>query len=168
MADMEDDDAMFGGDDMEEEEEDDDDVIIPISSTIKTETTGDALLHVKEDGNNAAANNVTPTNSNGNNSHQHAVLPTTLPSTSPFPHHNAGPTSDRLRNAMSRISTNPTRDAEAWQALITEAQSCYRTLLPNLHLLKNNTAPGFASSSAMDDNNNNNNSLRMRNQYHGN
>jgi hypothetical protein len=60
---------------------------------------------------------------------------------------------------MSRITSNPTRDAEAWQALITEAQSCYRTLLPSLHLLKNNNAAGFASSSAMDDNNNSNNSI---------
>eukprot|EP00580_Thalassiosira_gravida_P013440 CAMPEP_0201682520 /NCGR_PEP_ID=MMETSP0494-20130426/51659_1 /ASSEMBLY_ACC=CAM_ASM_000839 /TAXON_ID=420259 /ORGANISM="Thalassiosira gravida, Strain GMp14c1" /LENGTH=1348 /DNA_ID=CAMNT_0048166279 /DNA_START=15 /DNA_END=4061 /DNA_ORIENTATION=- len=65
------------------------------------------------------------------------LLPTALPSTSPFTHHNAGPTSDRLRNAMSRIAANPARDAEAWQALITEAQSCYRQLLPNLYKLKN-------------------------------
>ena len=65
------------------------------------------------------------------------LLPTSLPPVSPFPHHNAGPTSDRLRNAMSRISANPTRDAEAWQALITEAQSCYRQLLPSLYKLKN-------------------------------
>mmetsp|Transcript_24403 Transcript_24403/g.52609 ORF Transcript_24403/g.52609 Transcript_24403/m.52609 type:complete len:1321 (-) Transcript_24403:368-4330(-) len=65
------------------------------------------------------------------------MLPTTLPQSSPFPHHNAGPTSDRLRNAMSRITANPRRDAEAWQALITEAQSCYRQLLPNLYKLKN-------------------------------
>lgn len=65
------------------------------------------------------------------------LLPTALPQSSPFPHHNAGPTSDRLRNAMSRITANPTRDAEAWQALITEAQSCYRQLLPSLYKLKN-------------------------------
>eukprot|EP00581_Thalassiosira_minuscula_P010174 CAMPEP_0183710292 /NCGR_PEP_ID=MMETSP0737-20130205/6065_1 /TAXON_ID=385413 /ORGANISM="Thalassiosira miniscula, Strain CCMP1093" /LENGTH=1345 /DNA_ID=CAMNT_0025938531 /DNA_START=78 /DNA_END=4115 /DNA_ORIENTATION=+ len=64
------------------------------------------------------------------------LLPTALPSTSPFPHHNVGPTSDRLRNAMSRIASNPTRDAEAWQALLTEAQSCYRQLLPSLYKLK--------------------------------
>ena len=67
------------------------------------------------------------------------LLPISLPITSPFPHHNAGPTSDRLRNAMSRIAVAPTRDAEAWQALITEAQSCYRQLLPNLYKLKNST-----------------------------
>ena len=159
MADMEDDDAMFGGDDdMEEEEEDDDDVIIPTSSSaIKTETTENALLHLKEEENIAHANNVTPTSAitvipgNSNKNHQLAVLPTSLPTTSPFPHHNAGPTSDRLRNAMSRITSNPTRDAEAWQALITEAQSCYRTLLPSLHLLKTNNG-GFA---AADDNINN-------------
>ena len=65
-----------------------------------------------------------------------SLLPTSLPPTSPFPHHNAGPTADRLRNAMSRISADPTQDAEAWQALITEAQSCYRKLLPRLYKLR--------------------------------
>mmetsp|Transcript_37968 Transcript_37968/g.81124 ORF Transcript_37968/g.81124 Transcript_37968/m.81124 type:complete len:1355 (+) Transcript_37968:106-4170(+) len=65
------------------------------------------------------------------------LLPTSLPSASPFPHHNAGPTSDRLRNAMSRVAADPARDAEAWGALITEAQSCYRQLLPSLYKLKN-------------------------------
>mmetsp|Transcript_1541 Transcript_1541/g.2821 ORF Transcript_1541/g.2821 Transcript_1541/m.2821 type:complete len:1330 (-) Transcript_1541:273-4262(-) len=79
----------------------------------------------------------TPTTTLAVNTSSPLLLPTSLPSTSPFPHHNAGPTSDRLRNAMSRISANPTRDAEAWQALITEAQSCYRQLLPSLYKLKN-------------------------------
>ncbi len=43
---------------------------------------------------------------------------------------------------MSRISAHPTKDAEAWQALITEAQSCYRTVLPSLHKLKNSNIMG--------------------------
>ncbi|KAL7445467.1 hypothetical protein ACHAXH_010081 [Discostella pseudostelligera] len=68
----------------------------------------------------------------------HHLLPTSLPSVSPFPHHNGGPTSDRLRNAMSRIAISPNKDAEAWQALITEAQSCYRSILPSLDKLKKN------------------------------
>ena len=78
----------------------------------------------------------TPTTSQKTSS---LLLPTSLPINSPFPHHNAGPTSDRLRNAMSRIAAAPNRDAEAWQALITEAQSCYRQLLPSLYKLKNNS-----------------------------
>ncbi|KAK1744823.1 RNA cleavage stimulation factor [Skeletonema marinoi] len=64
-----------------------------------------------------------------------ALPPTTT--NSPFPHHNVGPIADRLRNAMNRITADPTRDAEAWQALLTEAQSSYRTLLPSLYKLKN-------------------------------
>lgn len=53
-------------------------------------------------------------------------------SPSPFPQHNAGPTSARFRNALSRITENPTTDAEAWQALMTEASASYRSI-PNLH-----------------------------------
>ena len=68
-------------------------------------------------------------------------LPTQLPQTSPFSHHNTGPSSDRLRNALARITNDPSRDIEAWQALITEAQSCYRQLLPSLFKLKINTDP---------------------------
>ena len=68
-------------------------------------------------------------------------LPTQLPQTSPFSHHNTGPSSDRLRNALARITNDPSSDVEAWQALITEAQSCYRQLLPSLFKLKINTDP---------------------------
>jgi hypothetical protein len=52
---------------------------------------------------------------------------------SPYPHHTTGATASRFRNAMSRIATHPTSDVEAWQAIITEANTCYRTILPQLH-----------------------------------
>jgi len=73
------------------------------------------------------------------------LLSTTLPANSPFPHHNVGPIADRLRNAMNRITADPTRDAEAWQALLTEAQSSYRTLLPSLYKLKNSQMAAAAA-----------------------
>lgn len=137
----EDDDDMFGEGDEEEEEEDVDMAPPPQTSTgapvVKVETTetinGD--IHQASSG-TAAVESLSLT------------IPTTLPPTSPFPHHNAGPTADRLRNAMHRITADPTRDAEAWQALLTEAQSCYRTLLPSLHKIKN--YPGGLVASAED------------------
>jgi len=48
---------------------------------------------------------------------------------SPYPQHNAGPTSSRFRNALHRVTTKPTADVEAWQALLTEVHSCYRALV---------------------------------------
>ncbi|KAL3809771.1 hypothetical protein ACHAXA_011214 [Cyclostephanos tholiformis] len=156
-----DDDAMFGDGDEEEEEEDDDVVDVPTpATTVKMEAApvegtyaeagdnvNDGDLKV-ENGMNGGAVVPPPVlaavspNSNNGGPTSPLLLPTSLPSTSPFPHHNAGPTSDRLRNAMSRIATNPAGDAEAWQALITEAQSCYRTLLPSLHRLKYTSGGG--------------------------
>uniref|UniRef100_A0A7S2EH36 Suppressor of forked domain-containing protein n=1 Tax=Ditylum brightwellii TaxID=49249 RepID=A0A7S2EH36_9STRA len=59
-------------------------------------------------------------------------LISTIISPSPFPHHLAGPSSDRLRNALHRVASDPTRDTEAWSALLSEAQSSYRSLLPTL------------------------------------
>ncbi|KAL7547368.1 hypothetical protein ACHAWF_010681, partial [Thalassiosira exigua] len=66
------------------------------------------------------------------------LLPTSLPSSSPspFPHHNSGPTSDRLRNALSRVASDPDRDAEAWRILTTEAGSCWRSLGAGLRKLR--------------------------------
>ena len=52
---------------------------------------------------------------------------------SPYPHHSTGATSARFRNALSRVSTDPLTDVEAWQALMTEASACYRAILPNMH-----------------------------------
>ena len=51
---------------------------------------------------------------------------------SPFAHHVTGPTSSRFRNAVSRISEHPESDVEAWQALMTEVQTCYRSI-KNIH-----------------------------------
>lgn len=50
---------------------------------------------------------------------------------SPFPHHHAGPTSARFRNALNRVQTQPTADVEAWQALLTETQTCYKQIVAN-------------------------------------
>lgn len=54
---------------------------------------------------------------------------------SPFPHHTSGPTSSRFRNAFTRITTNPTSDAEAWQALMTEVVNCYRSIQSKIHVM---------------------------------
>lgn len=53
---------------------------------------------------------------------------------SPFPHHTTGPTSSRFRNAFTRITTNPTSDVEAWQALMTEVVNCYRSIQSKIHM----------------------------------
>lgn len=47
---------------------------------------------------------------------------------SPYAQHNAGPTSSRFRNALNRVTADPTSDVEAWQALLTEVNSSYRSL----------------------------------------
>ncbi|KAL3929500.1 MAG: hypothetical protein SGBAC_012181 [Bacillariaceae sp.] len=60
-------------------------------------------------------------------------LISTIITPSPFAHHVTGPTSSRFRNAMQRISENPTSDTEAWQALITEVLNCYRSVQPKIH-----------------------------------
>mmetsp|Transcript_607 Transcript_607/g.949 ORF Transcript_607/g.949 Transcript_607/m.949 type:complete len:969 (+) Transcript_607:69-2975(+) len=51
---------------------------------------------------------------------------------SPYPHHISGPTSSRFRNALNRINADPF-DVEAWQALMTETNTCWRSILPVLH-----------------------------------
>jgi len=52
---------------------------------------------------------------------------------SPFSHHVTGPTASRFRNALSRVTTHPTSDVEAWQALITEAIACSKNMAASLH-----------------------------------
>ena len=52
---------------------------------------------------------------------------------SPYAHHQTGATSARFRNALQRVTESPTSDVEAWQALITEANACYRNIQPQLH-----------------------------------
>mmetsp|Transcript_12323 Transcript_12323/g.18919 ORF Transcript_12323/g.18919 Transcript_12323/m.18919 type:complete len:964 (-) Transcript_12323:38-2929(-) len=51
---------------------------------------------------------------------------------SPYPHHISGPTSSRFRNALNRINSDP-YDVEAWQALMTETNTCWRSIIPVLH-----------------------------------
>jgi len=52
---------------------------------------------------------------------------------SPFQHHNDSGTADRYRSALQRITSAPTRDVEAWEAIMNECMSLYRTqLLPQL------------------------------------
>lgn len=58
---------------------------------------------------------------------------------SPYAHHSTGATSARFRNALSRVTTDPKTDAEAWQALITEANACYRAIVPTIHTVDADT-----------------------------
>jgi hypothetical protein len=58
---------------------------------------------------------------------------------SPYPQHNSGPTSSRFRNALNRVTTAPTQDVEAWQALMTEVNSCYRNLSASVHAVDADT-----------------------------
>lgn len=52
---------------------------------------------------------------------------------SPFQHHNDSGTADRYRSALQRITATPTTDVEAWEAIMNESMSLYRTqLLPQL------------------------------------
>jgi hypothetical protein len=67
-----------------------------------------------------------------------AELLSTIITPSPYPHHLTGPTSSRFRNALGRITNRPTSDVEAWQALISEVSTCYRSL-PNKHGLDADT-----------------------------
>ncbi|KAL7486418.1 hypothetical protein ACHAW6_012020 [Cyclotella cf. meneghiniana] len=113
------DDDMFG-DEEEEEEDQDDDIGMPSSDAASPPSPPPADV---------------PANTSYTQTQDDTTIPTvkpTLPPPSPFPHHNAGPTSDRLRNATHRIAAAPTRDAEAWSALMTEVVSCWRSLLPLL------------------------------------
>lgn len=138
---LDDDNAMFGDGDEEEEEEDVDMVLPPATSAnVKDEGQSTMLTNGdKGEGSTAEAAAIADSSSTlpSLNTDSPLLLSTTLPANSPFPHHNVGPIADRLRNAMNRITADPTRDAEAWQALLTEAQSSYRTLLPSLYKLKN-------------------------------
>ena len=138
-----DDNAMFG--DGEEEEEEDVDMALPPPATTSVKVNDENQPTIftngdKEENAMPIADAAAIANSSVTlpplNTDSPLLLSTTLPANSPFPHHNVGPIADRLRNAMNRITADPTRDAEAWQALLTEAQSSYRTLLPSLYKLK--------------------------------
>ena len=67
---------------------------------------------------------------------QHIITTKLIPqivTPSPFQHHNDSGTADRYRSALQRITSAPTRDVEAWEAVMNECMSLYRTqLLPQL------------------------------------
>jgi len=138
---LDDDNAMFGDGDEEEEEEDVDMALPPATSANVKDEGQSTMLTNGDKGEAGTADAAAVADSSSTlpslNTDSPLLLSTTLPANSPFPHHNVGPIADRLRNAMNRITADPTRDAEAWQALLTEAQSSYRTLLPSLYKLKN-------------------------------
>ena len=147
-----DDNAMFGDGDEEEEEEDVDMAPPPTAITNVKDEGQSTMLTNGDKGEGIASDAAAIADSSSStlpllNTDSPLLLSTTLPANSPFPHHNVGPIADRLRNAMNRITADPTRDAEAWQALITEAQSSYRTLLPSLYKLKNTP---MAAAAAVD------------------
>jgi hypothetical protein len=58
---------------------------------------------------------------------------------SPYPQHNAGPSASRFRNILHRVTSSPDRDIEAWQALLTEAKTCYRSI-PSVHAVDAETS----------------------------
>ena len=140
---LEDDDNAMFGDGEEEEEEEDVDMALPPTTSVNVKDEGQSTMPTNGDKVvDSTADTTAVTDSSSTllpslNTDSPLLLSTTLPANSPFPHHNVGPIADRLRNAMNRITADPTRDAEAWQALLTEAQSSYRTLLPSLYKLKN-------------------------------
>ena len=118
---------LFGGQDAMEEDE-----AIPQAPFSSFTNAGGAM-----DGNNV--NQSRWMASSGSQLTQGGVdLIQTIITPSPYPHHLTGPTSSRFRNAMGRITTRPTSDVEAWQALITEVNTCYRSL-PNKHGLDADT-----------------------------
>lgn len=67
----------------------------------------------------------------------HADLISTIITPSPFAHHTTGPTSSRYRNALQRITAHPLTDTEAWQALLTEVSTCWKSIQTskNIHAL---------------------------------
>jgi len=57
----------------------------------------------------------------------------TIISPSPFAHHNDAATADRYRSALQRIHVSPQSDVEAWQAILNECLTLYRSqVLPAL------------------------------------
>lgn len=51
---------------------------------------------------------------------------------SPYPQHDAS-SNPRFHNALNRVKSHPDKDAEAWEALLTEVQSCQTDLLGRVH-----------------------------------
>jgi hypothetical protein len=111
------DDAMDEDENEHEEEEEDDDELF------QADDEGDE----EEDANLPMPQTATTTTT------ATRELLSTIITPSPFPHHTTGPTSSRFRNAMQRITSHPESDTEAWQALMTEVSTCYKSIKPKLH-----------------------------------
>jgi len=63
----------------------------------------------------------------------HTTLISPIITPSPFLHHNDSGTADRYRSALQRVNSSPMTDVEAWEAIMNECTSLYRTqLLPEL------------------------------------
>jgi hypothetical protein len=78
-----------------------------------------------------------------------ATLLAQIVTPSPFQHHNDSGTADRYRSALQRITSAPTTDVEAWEAIMNECMSLYRTqLLPQLEVARH------ASKDLLDQNRN--------------
>jgi hypothetical protein len=91
-----------------------------------------------------AAASSTYYSSSANNS---SALLTQIVSPSPFHHHNDVATADRYRSALIRVNANPSSDVEAWEAIMNECMSLYRTqLLPLLGLERNKHKEIFQSN----------------------
>lgn len=84
---------------------------------------------------------------NASSANNSSALLSQIVSPSPFHHHNDVATADRYRSALIRVNANPSSDVEAWEAIMNECMSLYRTqLLPLLGLERNNHKQIFQSN----------------------
>ena len=130
------------GDDAEAEEEEDEDVDMgdETTETKTTEPSPELTQTQLQDPNNNLQSTAAA-------SQQQYIIPSTIHNQllsqiitpSPFQHHNDSATSDRYRSALQRITISPLHDVEAWEAIMTECMSLYRTqLLPRMEEEKKN------------------------------
>ena len=113
---------LFGGEDAMDEE--DEDVDVQMSHAM---TSSSAVRHYQTydtSGSTGTTSVVVVTDPQ--------ALPNRIMTPSPYAHHVRGPSSARFRNALSRVTTNPLSDSEAWTALLTEVQTCWRQLQAQL------------------------------------
>lgn len=116
---------LFSGEDAMEEDE-----AMPLQQSSLSMVTNDRGATVASSLATSAATTTT-TSTTTTFSATDILLLSRIITPSPYPQHNAGPTSSRFRNALHRVTTKPTADVEAWQALLTEVHSCYRALVSN-------------------------------------
>jgi hypothetical protein len=90
---------------------------------------------------------VAPSSYNSSSANNSSALLSQIVSPSPFHHHNDVATADRYRSALIRVNANPSSDVEAWEAIMNECMSLYRTqLLPMLGLERNKHKEIFQSN----------------------